>query len=78
MASNPYIKSLIWLISFGGIGYGLLRLTEPSEEKLAKIRATTAGVNLSEDEKKKLLFLQKLQVVTKENNTNYLLKKGDK
>lgn len=78
MASNPYIKSLIWLISFGGIGYGLLRLTEPSEEKLAKIRATTAGVNLSEDEKKKLLFLQKLQAVTKENNTNYLLKKGDK
>lgn len=78
MASNPYIKSLIWLISFGGIGYGLLRLTEPSEEKLAKIRATTAGVHLSEDEKKKLLFLQKLQAVTKENNTTYLNKKGDK
>lgn len=61
MASNPYVKSLFWLLSIGGLGYGLMIVTAPSEEKIAKIRATTAGVHLTEDEKKKVLFLKKLQ-----------------
>ncbi|XP_005177581.1 uncharacterized protein LOC101897786 [Musca domestica] len=77
MASNPYVKSLIWLVAFGGIGYGLLRLTEPSEEKLAKIRSTTAGVYLSEDEQKKIQFLKKLQSAAAENAPVYSKKKED-
>ncbi|XP_061390821.1 uncharacterized protein LOC133326154 [Musca vetustissima] len=77
MASNPYVKSLIWLVAFGGIGYGLLRLTEPSEEKLAKIRSTTAGVHLSEDEQKKILFLRKLQSAATENAQVYLKNRDD-
>ncbi|XP_013109564.1 uncharacterized protein LOC106088539 [Stomoxys calcitrans] len=77
MASNPYVKSLIWLVSFGGIGYGLLRLTEPSDEKIAKIRATTAGVHLSEEEKKKLLFLKKLQSAVTDKTPVYLKKSED-
>lgn len=61
MASNPYVKSIIWLATFGGIGYGLMELTKPSEAKLAKIRATTGSVHLTEEEKKKIVFLKKLQ-----------------
>ncbi|XP_075154122.1 uncharacterized protein LOC142227441 [Haematobia irritans] len=77
MASNPYVKSLIWLVAFGGIGYGLLRLTEPSEEKIAKIRSTTARVHLSEDEQKKIQFLQKLQSSVSDTTPIYLKKKEE-
>ncbi|XP_037817227.1 uncharacterized protein LOC119607408 [Lucilia sericata] len=74
MASNPYVKSLFWLISIGGLGYGLMRLTAPSEEKIAKIRATTAGIHLTEDEKKKVLFLKKLQEAAYQKDPVYLKK----
>ena len=74
MALNPYVKSLFWLLSIGGIGYGLMILTEPSEEKLAKIRSTTAGVHLSEDEKKKVLFLKKLKEAATTKEPIYLKK----
>ncbi|XP_073821107.1 uncharacterized protein [Musca autumnalis] len=77
MATNPYVKSLIWLVAFGGIGYGLLRLTEPSEEKIAKIRSTTAGVHLSEDEQKKIQFLRKLQSAASDNAPVYFKRKED-
>lgn len=75
MASNVYVKSLIWLTTLGGVGYGLMRLTEPSEEKLKKIRATTASIHLTEDEKKKLLFMKKLQEAA--TGTPVYLKKKD-
>lgn len=74
MALNPYVKSLFWLLSIGGIGYGLMILTEPSEEKIAKIRSTAAGVHLSEDEKKKVLFLRKLQEAATSKEPIYLKK----
>lgn len=61
MASNPYVKSFFWLLSIGGLGYGLMILTAPSAEKIAKIRATAAGISLTEDEKQKILFLRKLR-----------------
>lgn len=77
MASNIYVKSLIWLTTLGGIGYGLLRLTEPSEEKLNKIRATTSAIHLTEDEKKKLLFMKKLQEAATAKTPIYLKKKDD-
>lgn len=61
MAANPYVKSLIWLVGFGGIGYGLMLLTEPNAEKIERIRASGSPTQLSEDEKKKALFMKKLQ-----------------
>lgn len=74
MASNPYVKSLIWLLSIGGLGYGLMILTAPSEEKIAKTRATTAGIHLTEDEKNKVLFLRKLQEAANQKDPVYLKK----
>ncbi|XP_017477431.1 PREDICTED: uncharacterized protein LOC108367347 [Rhagoletis zephyria] len=61
MATNPYVKSLIWLVCAGGGGYGLLRLTAPSEEKLERIRATGGPAHLTEEERKKLLFMQRMR-----------------
>ena len=61
MASNAYIKSLLWLVSLGGIGYGLLLFTEPSQEKLEKIKASASRPHSIEDEKKKLLFTKLLK-----------------
>lgn len=49
-------------------------VTAPSEEKIAKIRATTAGVHLTEDEKKKVLFLKKLQEAAHLKEPVYLKK----
>lgn len=61
MASNPYVKSLIWLIGFGGAGYGLLLLTEPSAEKIERIKASAAPNHPNIDQQKKALFMKKLQ-----------------
>ncbi|XP_065355551.1 uncharacterized protein LOC135949996 [Calliphora vicina] len=71
MASNPYVKSLFWLLSIGGLGYGLMVLTAPSEEKLAKIRATTGGIHITQDEKNKVLFLKKLQEAANQKDPIY-------
>lgn len=75
MASNVYVKSIIWLTSLGGLGYGLMVLTEPSEEKLSKIRATTASAHLTETEKKKILFLKRLQEAATDPSPIYIKKK---
>ncbi|XP_023170720.1 uncharacterized protein LOC111599331 [Drosophila hydei] len=58
MASNPYVKSVLLLLGFGGIGYGLMLLTEPSAEKLERIKAS-GSANM--DQQKKALFMQKLK-----------------
>ncbi|EDW63983.1 uncharacterized protein [Drosophila virilis] len=61
MASNPYVKSVLWLVGFGGIGYGLMLLTEPSAEKIERIKASGSPGQYNADDKKKALFMQKLQ-----------------
>ncbi|KAH8377472.1 hypothetical protein KR093_005646 [Drosophila rubida] len=61
MASNPYVKSVLWLIGFGGMGYGLMMLTEPSAEKIQRIRASASPTQLTVDEQKKALFMEKLK-----------------
>lgn len=75
MASNPYIKSLIWLVSLGGTGYALLLLTEPSAEKLDKIKSSSSNTHISEDERKKLLFMQRLKEATTDKTPIYMQKK---
>ncbi|XP_055836669.1 uncharacterized protein LOC129905260 isoform X2 [Episyrphus balteatus] len=74
MASNPYVKSLIWLLSLGGVGYALLKITEPSEAKLQEIRKSTPVSSLTEQEKQKILFLRKLKQAAEEKPV-YLAKK---
>lgn len=76
MASLVYIKSILWLAAFGGLGYGLLKLTEPSEEKIAKIKSKYTSTTLNEDEKRKLQFLQKLKESS--TDTPVYLKKDKK
>lgn len=61
---NPYIKSIVWLVGFGGAGYVLMELTKPNEAKLAAIRNSSERQSLNEKEKQKLLFMQKLQEAT--------------
>lgn len=61
MAGNIYVRSLMWLVCSGGLGYALLLITRPSEEKLARIRATTSRPENYENEKRYKLFSQKLQ-----------------
>jgi len=61
MLSNPYFKSVLWLIGFGGMGYGLMVLTEPNAEKIERIKASVSGEKLSADDQRKALFMKKLQ-----------------
>lgn len=65
MAAIVYIKSFLWLVSLGGLGYGLMVLTAPSQEKIDAIKAKNK-IYLSEEEKKKALFLERLQKATTE------------
>lgn len=68
-----WIKSAVYLAVFGGLGYGLLELTKPSEEKLNQLRHP--GLQ-AEDKSKKALFLKKLQEASHEEPI-YLKKKSE-
>ncbi|ALC39370.1 CG15386, partial [Drosophila busckii] len=61
MASNPYVKSLLWLVAFGGAGYGLMVLTEPNAEKIERIKASAPPSQLRAHEQHNALFMKKLQ-----------------
>lgn len=61
MAAGVYVKSLIYLSSLGGLGYVLLLFTEPSREKLEKIKESVSKAHLREDEQKNLLFAKRLK-----------------
>lgn len=60
-ARNVYARSLMWLVSCSGLGYVLLLITRPSEEKLARIRATTSKRENYENERRHQLFTEQLQ-----------------
>lgn len=59
--ASKYLKSLYLLVGFGVAGYILLEISKPSEEKLNKIRAIGGTTSLTEEERRKILFLKKLQ-----------------
>lgn len=61
---NPYIKSIVWLIGFGGTGYVLMELTKPNAAKIAEIRRSSDRQAFNEKDKQKALFMQKLQEAT--------------
>lgn len=59
--ASKYFKSLLLLLGFGSAGYILLEVSKPSEDKLKQIRAIGGTSVLSEEERKKILFLRKLK-----------------
>lgn len=59
-----YIKSIFWLVGFGGVGYVLMEVTKPNEAKIAQIRNSCERQALNEKDKQKMLFMQKLQEAT--------------
>lgn len=70
----PFVKSGVYLGVFGFIGYTLMKISEPSEEKKKAI-ASTGYKDPSSNEAKtqKALFLKKLQEAT--TDTPIYLKK---
>lgn len=72
MAAHLTIKSAIYLAVAGTLGYILMKVTEPSEEKRKKFQDIEYG---TEAQKKKALFLKKIQEATHEQPV--YLKKSD-
>lgn len=69
-------KSCVYLVGFGSLGYLLMKISEPSEEKRKAI-ARTGGISTSDEvTKKKALFLQKLKEAS--TDTPIYLKKTEK
>ncbi|ETN60677.1 hypothetical protein AND_007702 [Anopheles darlingi] len=68
-----WIKSAAYLVVFGGLGYGLLELTKPSEEKLSQLRYSSVA---TDEENKKALFMKKIQEAAREEPI-YLKKKRE-
>lgn len=64
MASTVYIKSLVYLVTIGGVGFALLKLTEPKAAETSK-ELRERHCNLSPaDRRKKELLLEKLREAT--------------
>lgn len=76
---NVIIKSVVYLVAFGGAGYVLSEITKPSKEKidLLKRQHQHAGTTASEASSKKALFMQKLKEASESSEPIYLKKKGD-
>lgn len=69
MAQYPfsaYLKSLFYFVSFTGVGYVLLKLTEPGPEKLKKIRDSGATNQFNYEQQKTKLILDKIKATTSE------------
>ncbi|EAT41883.2 AAEL006520-PA [Aedes aegypti] len=75
---NVYIKSVVYLVAFGGAGYVLSELTKPSKEKIDLLkRQHHGGPAASEAASKKALFMQKLKEASESSEPIYLKKKAD-
>lgn len=59
--ASLYIKSLAYIGIFGGIGYLLMKFTEPSEEKRRAILGSKSVETESEVRNRTELFLKKLK-----------------
>lgn len=76
MSLYLYVKSFLWLAGFGGLGYGLMRLTEPSQEKIEKIRNIGSPPQTAEQRRQKELLIAKLKEAAT-STPIYLRKKGE-
>lgn len=68
---NPYIRSIFYLIGSGILGYGLMNILQPNEQKIAAIRANSVQTNFNDDVYKKRI-LEKLAKST-ETKPIYLM-----
>lgn len=59
--AHVYFKSLLWLIGLGGTGYVLLQLTPDRQGTLSNKLSTKFNTNLTDEQKKKALILNKLK-----------------
>ena len=67
-------KSIVYIGIFGGLGYVLMKLSEPSEEKKKAISGYHP--DLTEAKAKKALFLQKLKESSEATSNPTYLKKA--
>lgn len=58
---QAYLKSLFYLVAFTGTGYVLLKITEPDEDKLRKIRETGSSSDYTYEQKKTKLMLDTIK-----------------
>lgn len=59
---QAYLKSAFYLVAFTGTGYVLMKLSEPSAEKLKKIRSTgSSPSDLTYEQKKTQLMLDTIK-----------------
>lgn len=59
--ADRFVKSAIWIASFGGVAYLLQLITTPSAEKIEKIKASSSRAHLTDEEKKKILLMKRLK-----------------
>lgn len=71
---NVFVKSAIYLTGFGALGWVLLEVTTPSQEKLEEIKRQQ-GVALEESSSQKALFLKTLKEAS-EGKVDFLKKKN--
>lgn len=70
---SAYLKSLLYLVTFTGIGYVLMKLTEPNAKKLQKIRETGNNNNdLSYEQRQKKLMLDRIKSLSEDSKPVYL------
>lgn len=66
-------RSLVYLASFGAIGYVLLKVTEPSEDKIKEINRSNTDF-MSDEKRKNALIVEKLKEATYGSNSALLTK----
>lgn len=71
---NVFVKSAIYLTGFGALGWVLLEVTTPSQEKLDELKKQQ-GVALEENSSQKALFLKTLKEAS-EGKVDLLKKKN--
>lgn len=64
--ANVYIRSLVWLVGCGGLGYALLQLIPSVQPTTTPQFGNKYNLSLTEEQKKKQEILSKLQESTKE------------
>lgn len=72
---NVYVKSVVYLVAFGGTGYVLSEITKPSQEKLEQLKRQQGGAVV--DKGQKALFMEKLKEASESSEPIYLKKKKE-
>jgi hypothetical protein len=63
--AGPYVKSLVYLAVFSGIGYGCLQLATPSAETKQELQKKYNNFSTDEQHRKQLFIEQLRQTIEK-------------